>query len=148
MTFRIYIAAILLFALPGGCRKEEAPDPIPVIEFIAISDEVVESFSNAVRITVRYRDGDGDLGSPDPDDNTLRVRDARLPGDDWYHLPPLTPDLQPLNIEGTFEVELNPLFILGNGLEEVTSFTLQVRDRAGNWSNQISTPQVRIVEGE
>ena len=139
---------LIVFALTGGCKKDEGPDPFPVIRFISISDDVVESFTNAVRITIGYSDSDGDLGSPDPDENTVRVRDARLPDDDWYHLPPLTPDLLPLSIEGTFELQLNPLFILGNGLEEVTSFTIQVRDRAGNWSNQITTPQVRIVAEE
>jgi len=74
----------------------------------------------------------------------LRVKDARLSDYDWYHVPPLTPDLQELQIEGTLSVELNPLFLLGNGDEESTEFSIQLKDRADNWSNQIVTPTVII----
>ena len=137
-----------LIVLVVGCKKEEAPDPAPVLEFVGISATEVVEFSNALTVTINYSDVNGDLGSPDPDENTVRVRDARLPDYDWYHLQPLTPNLEELNISGSFVLELNPLFILGNGVEEVTTFTVQVRDRAGNWSNEVVTPQVRIMEEE
>lgn len=143
------IAILLLLALHlTACRKEEEPDPAPVLEFVAISVTEVIEFSNAISVTVKYSDVNGDLGSPDPDENTVRVRDARLPDYDWYHLQPLTPNLEELNISGSFVLELNPLFILGNGVEEVTTFTIQVRDRAGNWSNEVVTPQVRVIGEE
>jgi hypothetical protein len=142
------IGLIVVLALTGGCKNEDALDVVPVIEFVAISATEVTNFSNAVSITVRYTDADGDLGSPDPDERTVRVKDARLPGYDEYHLPPLTPDLMPLDISGTFSLQLNPLFILGNGVEETTTFSIQLRDRSGNWSNTITTPQVRITGEE
>lgn len=143
-TFIVLCSLLIL----GSCDKGPELDTVPRIEFMSISTQDVPNFTNAVQVTVKYFDQDGDLGSPDPDENTVRVKDDRLPDYDWYHLQPLTPDLQALNIEGSFVLELNPLFILGNGDEEVTKFTIQVRDRAGNWSNQISTPQVRIVGEE
>ena len=132
----------------SGCRKEDDVDLSPVIGFVSISDDEVANYTNSVRVTISYKDRDGDLGSPDPDENTVRVKDARLPDYDWFHLPPLTPDLAALNIEGTLVIELNPLFILGNGTQETTSFTVQVRDRAGNWSNAVGTPAVRIIAEE
>lgn len=141
-----FIAGLIVLVV--GCKKEEAPDPAPVLEFVGISATEVVEFSNALTVTINYSDVNGDLGSPDPDENTVRVRDARLPDYDWYHLQPLTPNLEELNISGSFVLELNPLFILGNGVEEVTTFTVQVRDRAGNWSNEVVTPQVRIMEEE
>ncbi len=148
MMPKITILALVVFFAFGGCRKDDDIDLSPEIEFVSISDEEVENFANSVRVTIAYRDADGDLGSPDPDENTVRVKDARLPDYDWYHLQPLTPDLMPLSIEGTFVLELNPLFILGNGTQETTSFTIQVRDRAGNWSNAVNTPVVRIIAVE
>lgn len=146
--FNLIIGIAGVWILAGGCRKDEEPDPAPVLEFVSISLTEVVEFSNAIAVTVNYSDVNGDLGSPDPDEKTVRVRDARLPDYDWYHLLPLTPNLEELNISGSFVLELNPLFLLGNGTEEVTTFTIQVRDRAGNWSNEIVTPQVRIIEEE
>lgn len=148
MTKTLNIVLFLLLFAFSGCRKEGETDLAPVIEFVAISHDEVENFANSVRVTIAYNDADGDLGSPDPDENTVRVKDARLPDFDWYHLPPLTPDLMALSIEGAFVIELNPLFILGNGTQETTSFTVQVRDRAGNWSNVVNTPVVRIIAVE
>lgn len=148
MTRLRHSAFILFLMVLAGCQKEEEVDLAPQISFESISDDEVENFTNAVQVTIHYRDADGDLGSPDPDENTVRVKDARLPDYDWYHLPPLTPDLMSLSIEGTFVIELNPLFILGNATSETTSFEIQVRDRAGNWSNVVNTPDVRIIAVE
>ncbi|MFK7755928.1 MAG: hypothetical protein AB8B53_03230 [Flavobacteriales bacterium] len=125
------------------CKKEE-PSPFPEIEFVSISATEVEEFSNQVEVVIGYYDVNGDLGTLDADDLTLKVKDARLEGEDFYHVPPLTPELQELEIEGTFNLQLNPLFLLGNGSMESTDFTIQLRDRAGNWSNQITTPLVII----
>ena len=84
------------------------------------------------------------MGTVNADDLTLRVKDSRLGDFDWYHVPPLTPNSEEIEIEGVFSVHLNPLFLLGNGVEESTNFTLQLKDRAENWSNQITTPTVII----
>jgi len=133
--------AIILY----GCKKEE-PSELPEIEYISISQTEVEEFNNQIEVVIGYKDFNGDLGTMDADDLTLRVKDARLSEFDWYHVPPLTPDLQELEIEGEFSVTLNPLFLLGNGMEESTSFTIQLQDRARNWSNQVNTPTVLITD--
>lgn len=142
------LLVLFVFALTGGCGKEPELDPVPQITFVSISETEVISFTNTIEVVFSYADQDGDLGTVDPDAGSLRVKDSRLPEPDWYHIPPMTPELQALQIEGTYTVQLNPLFILGNGELEVASFTLQLRDRAGNWSNSITTPEVRILESE
>lgn len=134
----------ILFCIGFTACKKDEPSKIPVIEFVSISHTEVEEFSNQIEVQIKYSDYDGDLGTVDADDLTLKVKDARLSEFDWYHIPPLTPDLQELQIEGTFTVELNPLFLLGNGDQETTEFSIQLRDRADNWSNQILTPTVII----
>lgn len=140
-----YIALVMVVL--AGCRKqEEEVDPIPVIELVSVSETEVVQFENQVNIVLSYADADGDLGQVDPDALSLRVKDDRLLEYDWYHIPPLTPDNQELDISGTFTVSLPPLFLLGNGTQEITAFTLQVRDRAGHWSNPVATPEITINE--
>lgn len=139
----IYLScSLLLFA----CKKEETVNEVPEITFVSISETTVLNFENNVQITIEYKDENGDIGYQDPDTYSLRVKDSRLEEVDWYHIPPLTPDLQELNISGRFTVELNSLFLLGNASQETTTFTLQLKDRSGNWSNQISSPAVMIVD--
>jgi hypothetical protein len=56
----------------------------------------------------------------------------------------MTPDQQELHIKGSYSVTLNQVFLLGNGASETTKFTVQIQDRAGNWSNEVVTPVVTI----
>jgi hypothetical protein len=35
---------------------------------------------------------------------------------------------------------------MGSGTQESTSFTIQLQDNAGNWSNTITTPVVLVVD--
>jgi hypothetical protein len=141
------IFPILITIAFVSCKKEDADtSTAPEIEFISMSSTEVDEFENAVVITFKYEDPEGDIGEPDPDAYSLRLKDARLNDFDWYHIPPLTPDLQELHVRGNLSVQLNPLFLLGNGSSETTHFTLQIKDRDGNWSNQIQSPEVTINE--
>lgn len=137
---------ILLLLLLTSCKKEEVLDPVPTIEFKSISASEVENFNNQLVVKIAYQDEDGDLGEQDPDSYSLRIRDARLNDFDWYHIPPLTPDNEALNIEGEFEIELNALFLLGNGDQESTTLSFQLRDREGNWSNTVQSPLILILD--
>jgi hypothetical protein len=49
-------------------------------------------------------------------------------------------------IKGNYVVTLDPLFLMGSGTQESTSFTIQLQDNAGNWSNTITTPVVLVVD--
>jgi hypothetical protein len=132
--------------LAAGCKKKEELPLEPAIELKSVSATSVVQFDNEITITIAYTDHNGDLGYEDPDVYAIRVKDSRLEAYDWYHLPPVTPDMMELDVSGTFAIVLNPLFLLGNGQQEVTSFKIQLRDRAGNWSNEISTGNITIVE--
>ncbi|MEJ6680977.1 MAG: hypothetical protein QNL21_02680 [Flavobacteriales bacterium] len=138
-----YFVILGLFLGFQSCKKDE-PSPFPEIEFVSISQTQVAEFENQLEVIISYSDVNGDLGTVNADDLTLRVKDSRLGDFDWYHVPPLTPNSEEIEIEGVFSVQLNPLFLLGNGVEESTNFTLQLKDRAENWSNQITTPTVII----
>lgn len=141
-----WLATLLIpFALTS-CKKESASImPIePSIELISVGPDQVVEFGTAVRLRFSYKDGDGDLGRTDPDDHSLWVKDSRLSVADGYHIIPLAPPDTEIPIQGELEVELHPLFLLGNADQEVMTYSFYVVDRAGNRSNEITTTAITI----
>ncbi len=147
---RTRVKGCLIFLLAGtilfGCKKDKDDPKAPVITYSSISKTQVTEFIDSLSIIFTYEDYQGDLGETDPDNYSLRIKDDRLSGYDWYHIPPMAPGSDELHIKGSYVVEIPPLFLLGNGTEESTRFTIQIRDRAGNWSNSIVTPEVLITD--
>lgn len=144
MRLLISIAVVCCISF-FSCKKED-PDPVaPIIKFVSISNTEVPSFNNQVKIVFSYEDFQGDLGNEDPDIRSLRVKDSRLSAPDQYHIPPMTPNSEELRIKGEYELTLETLFLIGNGNSEIATFTIEVRDRAGNWSNSIESPPVTIT---
>lgn len=129
----------------AACRKEAALDSVPAIELVSAGPQQVLAFDEPVRVRFTYADGDGDLGTDDPDAYTLWVKDARLAQADGYHIPPLAPEGEEVPIQGELSVELNALFLLGNGAVETTTYTIHVEDRSGNRSNTITTGPITIL---
>lgn len=138
---------ILMSVFLLNCKKKETPPPPPEpeIEFISITPSEVTEFKDTIIILVKYKDVNGDFGDLDPDDLSLQIKDARIPKADWYHIKPLAPLTgEDINIEGQFRIRLNSLFLMGTGTKELTTLTLKAKDRAGNWSNEIVSPQITI----
>ncbi|MCX8081402.1 MAG: hypothetical protein N3F09_09210 [Bacteroidia bacterium] len=131
-----------------SCKKKKSappPDPVPVIELVSITPTSVIQFKDSIIIVIKYKDNNGDLGEYSPEDHPLHVKDARLTQPDTYHVKPLAPPSdKDIPIEGNLSIRINNLFLLGSGNSEVTHFKIKLRDRAGNWSNEINTPQVII----
>lgn len=144
MIKRILMVLVLSMVF-FSCKKEEEKPQSPTLVYKSISNTEVFSFENNLKVVFSYEDFQGDLGTTDPDELTLFVKDARLSTPDMYHIPPMTPELQELHIKGNYEVELSTLFLLGNGASETTKFSIQLRDRAGNLSNTIETDIVTIL---
>jgi len=143
---RLIFIAFLIVVCCISCKKDEDKPVAPIIAFQSISVSTVEQFNNNPIVKFTYEDYQGDLGETDPDNYSLRVKDSRLGDFDWYHIPPMTPDLKELHIKGSYTLELPSLFLLGSGTQENTQLTIQIRDRAGNWSNIINTPNVLVVD--
>jgi hypothetical protein len=143
---------LVLFALAAAlfiaCKKEEVGAAVPEIALIDASPLQVVQFGQRVKVRFSFKDADGDLGHADPDIATLEVKEARLDTPDMYHVPPIAPEGAEVSVQGELEVELNALFLLGNGSTETTTYTLRIRDRAGNWSNAITTPTITIAEAD
>jgi hypothetical protein len=141
-TFKLLVIALSLTIV--GCKKEEKYSEIPEIEFVSLTPSSTTEFSQNIVLKLTYKDGDGDIGNEDPDVYSLYVKDARLPRADEYHIQPLTPPDQALQIEGELTVRLSGIFVLGNDSTETTKFTVKLKDRAGNWSNEVVTSSIRV----
>lgn len=140
-----HVIAILVIVL-GGCKKEDTYPSEPEIELLSITPLELVQFEDNISLRIKYRDGNGDLGDENPDADVLRVKDSRLSEPDWYHVQPLAPIGSEVAIEGELDITLNTLFLLGNGSQESTTFSIRIRDRAGNFSNEIVTPVILIKD--
>jgi hypothetical protein len=140
-----YITFIPFLLLTVGCKKEKVP-VVPSISIEKVSTYAVEEYNNAIEVTISYEDHQGDIGTTDPDEHSLFVADERFPEQDGYHLDPLTPDLQTLHIRGSLRVSLRPLFIMGTDSTETTKLTFELRDRAGNVSNRVTSEEITILK--
>lgn len=137
---------LLTIAVGLGCKKEEPFSEVPAIEFISMSPVTTVEFQNQVTITIKYQDGDGDLGTDDPDATSIYVKDRRLPAADEYHLQPLSPPDQKLQIQGELDIVLTGLFVIDTNQSEQTTFKIKLVDQAGNVSNEIETPVLTITK--
>jgi hypothetical protein len=140
----IYLYSLLSVAMLSGCKKDDE-SAAPVIELKDISATNVVEYNNAIEVTIGYEDHQGDVGTLDPDEYSLFVADDRFTEQDGYHIDPLTPDLQALHIRGSLRVMLRPLFIMGNDSTETTRLTFELRDRAGNVSNSVTSEEISIA---
>ena len=142
---RAFAILILVGMTLGACKKEE-PDLSPVITFLSITPTSLVQYSESVYISISYSDLNGDLGFESIDQYALQIKDNRLSDPDWYHVPPLAPLQSVVEIQGDLTIKINSLFLLGNGTQELTSFTIKMVDRAGNWSEEITTSQITILK--
>lgn len=147
-TAVIYIFALaLLSLLVGACKKKEetAINPVPFISLLRTSTTEVIQFQDQIVFTISYVDEDGDLGFEDPDSYSIELKDDRLPTADLYYLKPLAPTGTTISISGELSITLQSIFLLGSGnIQETTLFTIRMRDRAGNWSNEVRSPTITI----
>ena len=143
------IPAALCILLLADCKKkkkeEPPPDPTTTIEFVSITPASPKEYVDIIYVKIKYKDANGDLGDYSPDELSLYVKDARVLNPDKYHIKPLAPPSdKDIPIEGTVDLRLNSLFLLSTGPTELTTLTFKVKDRAGNWSNEVTSPQILI----
>ncbi len=142
VVFLFLICSIL------GCTKESDElsfDLAPHIELLSISNDTIVEFQESLSFSISYEDGDGDLGNPDADINSLFVQDSRLENEDEFYVQPLAPVGETISITGTLSIEMASTFVLGNGDSEVAVFSIYVVDRAGRKSNVVETEPITII---
>lgn len=147
-NYKIFYFSLLFSIACFSCETintDPAFDIVPAIKIVELSQDTLVQFQDQLIIKIEYEDGDGDIGDPDPDINTIFVKDARLEEEDEYYLGPLAPEDSEISIKGILDLKLSTTFLLGNGTKETTVFSIYLKDRAGNISNTVETGEIIIV---
>lgn len=143
----------LLISFTTSCEKENAKSKNPTIALTGISVDSVASgsSSDAVLVSFNFADGDGDLGNKASSGNfdiyTIDSRDSEKVN---YFFPQKMPDvIDPTQgVEGSCFLNLEAAFILlrpTRPLRDTVRYTIYIKDRAGNESNRIVTPDIYIT---
>lgn len=143
---KLVVFVMILFVF-GACEESDMDlGVIPEISLEGMSHDTLVQYEEVLVLRIKYKDGDGDLGYPDPDRYSLFIRDLRLEDFDSFFVGPLAPMDSNVPIEGVLNVEFPSLFLFGNGMSETTRFECKMVDRAGNESNLITTPSIVILK--
>lgn len=145
------LALVFLFVSCGKNDPDELLTEVPTIELVKVIPESneVQQYTDELTFTISYTDGDGDLGTEDPDVPTIELIDTRDPDilKFDYHLSPRTPDDSEIKITGELNVVLNHTIIIDeNNNSETTTFKIRIKDRAGNWSNEVETGVITVLK--
>lgn len=141
-----------------------APDfpDTPVLEFVSFSkSSMIQSTigTDTVVMTLRFTDGDGDVGVPDgePDQN-IELIDRRT---DFRYATFSTPEIPAEGVGNGIDVEVRILLLNDccvyddpsipactplNEANEL-SFDITVKDQAGNVSNVVTSPAITLICG-
>jgi hypothetical protein len=148
-TKHTYILTFFAFAFLflQGCKKDEPEDEtIPKLEFVSISPSTVKEYEDEIKIAFSYFDGNGDLGENTADVKNLFLTDNRNNVIYEYRISQLAPDGSNIAIRGNLVVSVKNTAITNGSTSESLSYSLYVKDRAGNQSNTITTSAVSVVK--
>ena len=138
---KILFISLLVFII-SSCKKED--DSLFNISLLSTSPISLQEFQENIIVEIEFEHSEGFMGFYDPDYLSLEVKDSRLTNADYYHLIPLNPPDNELEIKGIIQLEIDAPFILGSGNLETLFFTMRIQDREGGWSNDISTPLISV----
>jgi hypothetical protein len=143
----IWIAPLLLLL---SCNSDPVFPVEPHIEFVDIQPAEVRQFRDSIVITLRFTDGDGDLGDDGSGDKNLVVKDNRTQFPDslttiYYTLPNLSPNAKNPSIQGNIIITVAPTIITPGQSSDQTDFTIYLYDRADNKSNVVITDPISII---
>ncbi|MCC7232929.1 MAG: hypothetical protein IT242_08310 [Bacteroidia bacterium] len=141
----ILLVLFVLWMETGGCKKDEIEfNPVPSIEFVAISPTSVNEFTDPVIITIKYTDGDGDLGENTTGVKNCFVRDNRIGITYPFRIQQLAPDHASIQITGNLDIDIGGQGITDSTLQQTATYSVFVTDRAGHQSNTITSGSVLI----
>ena len=137
--------ALLPLMLMLSCSKDDPEFPVePSIEIAAISPADVTEYTESVFLTIRYEDGDGDLGENVEGVKNCFVTDNRIGVTNQYRIQQLAPTGSTIHIEGTVEIDMKGQAITDNSTSQSATYTVYVVDRAGHRSNSVTTGAITI----
>jgi hypothetical protein len=130
-----------------GCKKESPPfSAAPEISFIEISPAIATAFQDSITVIFSYKDGDGDLGENNANAENLFLTDNRINLEYKYRIKQLAPEGKQIPIKGTLSVILKNTSLTDSSNQQTATFSIYVKDRAGNISNTITSTPIEIVK--
>ena len=138
---KILFISLLVFII-SSCKKED--DSLFNISLLSTSPISLQEFQENIIVEIEFEHSEGFMGFYDPDYLSLEVKDSRLINADYYHLIPLNPPDNELEIKGIIKLEIDAPFILGSGNLETLFFSIRIQDREGEWSNEVFTPLISV----
>jgi hypothetical protein len=138
----------LIFSTTGyffsSCNTGGEISEVPEISFESVAPNVVTEYQDSLVFTISYRDGDGDLGENNTDNDNVFVQDSRNQVTYGFRVQQLAPDNANIAIQGNMNVTLPNTAIVNGGQSESVSYTIWVVDRAGNESNKVTSSTVTV----
>ena len=129
-----------------SCKKKEQPTNVPQITFVSISPSSAKEYANSITIAFSYDDLDGDLGENDPNVSNLFITDSRNGVMYNYRISQLSPDNSGIHIKGNLNAVIKSTAITDNSSSQSVTYSLYIKDRAGNTSNTITTDAITITK--
>ncbi len=140
-----YLLPIIVICSIFSCRKGEEPlSNVPAIEFISVIPTAAIQYQDSLSFTIKYEDGDGDLGSNDPNIRNLFLTDSRNNVTYEFRVKQLTPSNTAIAISGNLTVVLDNVGLISGSTPETATFEIYMTDNAGNRSNTLSSNLVTI----
>ncbi|MFM2226256.1 MAG: hypothetical protein RJA07_2458 [Bacteroidota bacterium] len=154
MKIKILYLLGLIIWLFATCKKDSQPSinpPIsttPEIEFIDAIPTTVKQFNDSIKFTIKFTDGDGNVGDISADSFSLFVIDNRNSTlVERYHIPPVAPLNSSIVVQGQFSVILKNTILLNSAnASETTTFSFKLKDRTGNFSNTVQSGTITVVK--
>ena len=140
----LLIGGIVICALTSCLRPPEY-DPIPKIGFDSLTATYVKSGSDSITFFISFTDGDGDLGAASSDTKpNLFFKDSRTGFINSFQFPYVTPEGNVKDISGTIAYTFPSFSCVPGQSLDTLFYTIYISDRAGNLSNEVTTPNVVI----
>ena len=143
----IILAAAVISFVASSCKKDETePTPVPQIEFVSITPTTVTEYVDSINIVISYSDYDGDLGENIDSVKNMFVTDSRNAVVYEYRINQLAPSGSNIHIKGSLNTIIKNTAITDNSNSQTVSYSIYVKDRAGNQSNVVSTSAITVVK--
>lgn len=156
----LLLLATLFFT--GSCSEAPNYPTEPVITYEGLSKSRIFQYTNGpvdtIILSFSFTDGDGDLSSLGSDSIDIFLTDSRLPTLPIDYRFPLIPEEGTGNgISGTASIAIvntnniccifNSVLCAANPAYPIDTFSysIQIRDRANNFSNTIRSEQIEII---
>ena len=142
-----YIVIFFLLGIITSCKKKKTESTTtPQITFVSISPSTAVEYVNSITITFSYDDLDGDLGQNDPNATNLFITDSRNNVVYNYRISQLSPDGSTVHIKGNLNAVIKNTAITDGSTSQPVSYSVYIKDRAGNTSNTITTSAITITQ--